>query len=60
MWLKAHRKRSSGSGGITVVSLATSWSRSKMLSPWPGTNVECSWRSSRAKWIWRSVIEPAR
>ncbi len=124
MWEKEQRKRSSGSGGITVVRRATAWSRSNTDSPcrrsgqgvltavlhgsgsvgiaaaseieptllglingrgaasnaWkppaliaphppppqiqsqhrtlPGVKRACSSRSTLAKWIWRSVMEP--
>lgn len=49
MWLKPHRKRSSGSGGNTCVVLAILLSTSKILSVPLGLYLECSSRSTEAK-----------
>lgn len=50
MWEKAHRKRSSGSGGITVVRCATRWSRSNTLSPCGGDRPAPAGRTVQHAW----------
>jgi hypothetical protein len=57
--VKPQRKRSSGSGGSTVVRAATRRCTSKTDSPPSGRQRWCSSRSRKPKESWRSMSEPA-